>query len=164
MSRVRPTQQPIPCRLGILPIQRRAAVRTVFALLLVVAAGDLRAAEGEFFVVVRQDEQEGGLDRAFVADAFLKKRTRWSSGEVIHPVDQRRDAAVRHHFSRGVLKRSVDAVRSYWQQRIFSGRDVPPPEVDSDAQVIRYLKANPGSIGYVSAAPDTPGVQVVTLR
>jgi hypothetical protein len=48
------------------------------------------------------------------------------------------------------LKRTVAAVRSYWQQRIFSGRDVPPPELDSDASVIAYVERTPGAVGYVS--------------
>lgn len=139
-------------------------MRVLVAGLFLFIAGDLRASEGGFVVITRQDELETELDRTFVADVFLKKRTRWPNGEVIHPVDQRRDTNVRRHFSREILKRSVDAVRSYWQQRIFSGRDVPPPEVDSDAEVIRFLKATPGSIGYVSAPPDTPGVRVVVLR
>ena len=49
-----------------------------------------------------------------------------------------------------MLKRSVAAVRSYWQQRIFSGRDVPPPEVDTENQVIKYVAGDPGALGYVS--------------
>ena len=46
----------------------------------------------------------------------------------IRPVDLRPNAATRRLFSERMLRRSVAAVRSYWQQRIFSGRGVPPPE------------------------------------
>jgi len=164
MSSVRLPPQPLQVRLGTLPMLRRAALGALLASLVASMALELSAAEPGFVVIVRRDEQAAVLDRAFVADAFLKKRTRWPNDEVIHPVDQRREANVRHEFSQAVLKRSVEAVRSYWQQRIFSGRDVPPPEVDSDAAVIRYVRENPGAIGYVSRAVDGDGIRVVTLR
>ena len=60
--------------------------------------------------------------------------------------------------------RWFNAVRSYWQQRIFSGRDVPPPEADSDLAVLRYVKENAGAIGYVSDVPNIQGVRVVTVK
>ena len=57
---------------------------------------------------------------------------------------------MRRIFSERVLKRSVAAVRNYWQQRIFSGRDVPPPEVEGDEAVVAYVAEHPGAVGYVS--------------
>jgi hypothetical protein len=71
---------------------------------------------------------------------------------------------VRKRFSEAVLKRSVGAVRSYWQQRIFSGRDVPPPEVDSDEAVMAYVARYPGAIGYVSGTTKLVGVKELALR
>jgi hypothetical protein len=55
-------------------------------------------------------------------------------------------------------------VRAYWQQRIFSGRDVPPPELDSDQQVVDYVMKYPGAIGYVSGAADLKGARAVQIR
>lgn len=104
------------------------------------------------------------VERDFLVEAFLKKTTRWPDGEVIAPVDQRPDSAIRKAFSQGVLKRSVAAVRSYWTQRIFSGRDIPPPEVDSDAKVVQYVATHPGAVGYVAANADIKGAKAVTLR
>jgi len=71
--------------------------------------------------------------------------------KTIHPVDLRGEAVARREFSSRVLNRSVAAVRSYWQQRIFSGRELPPPEFDSDEAVLKYVASSPGAIGYVSA-------------
>jgi ABC-type phosphate transport system substrate-binding protein len=164
MSSAVPPPEPLRVRRDIVWTTRRAALGALLVGLWLSSAGELSAAEQGFVVIVRRDEQGPVLDRAFVAEAFLKKRTRWPNGEVIRPVDQRRDSNVRHQFSQNVLKRSVEAVRNYWQQRIFSGRDVPPPEVDSDAAVIHYVRENPGAIGYVTTAVDGDGIRVVTLR
>src|SRR5882724_5360460 len=94
---------------------------------------------GPFRIVVHPDNPTSSLGREFLLDAFLKTITRWEDGEGIRAVDLRADSQVRRAFTENILKRSVTAVRSYWQQRIFSGRDVPPPELDSDDAVVDYV-------------------------
>jgi hypothetical protein len=117
-----------------------------------------------FVVVAQRENPESAVSREFLSDAFLKKTTRWATGDAIGPVDLRADSPVRAAFSANVLRRSVAAVRSYWQQRIFSGRGVPPPEVESDLAVIRYVREHSGGVGYVSDQADTREVKVLTVR
>lgn len=117
-----------------------------------------------FYVVVNPENPHSSAERRFLADAFLKKRTTWPDGASIHPIDQRIDAPARAEFSKRVLRRSVSAVKKYWQQRIFSGRGVPPPEVDSDDAVIHHVLRHVGAIGYVSVHADTIGVKVIEVR
>ncbi len=117
-----------------------------------------------FHVILHADNPVGSVEREFLADVFLKRASRWHGGELIRPVDQRFDSPVRVRFSNAILKRSVAAVRSYWQQRIFSGRGVPPPEVDSDAAVVRYVRQHRGGVGYVSSSADLRDVKVLVLR
>ena len=45
----------------------------------------------------------------------------------------------------------MTAVKSFWQRMIFSGRGVPPVEKDTDEEVLSYVGANAGAIGYLSA-------------
>ena len=59
--------------------------------------------------------------------------------------------------------KKVSSVKSYWQTMIFSGRATPPPELDSDRQVLDYVRGKPGAIGYVSAGA-TLGNGVKALR
>ncbi|MBI5543208.1 MAG: hypothetical protein HY901_04930 [Deltaproteobacteria bacterium] len=114
------------------------------------------AAEPEvgFRVIVNRDVPVRSVDRRLLAEVFLKKHTRWSDGKTIRPVDLASDSPVRVRFSQEVLRRSVVAVKNYWQPIIFSGRDVPPPELPSDSAVVQYVNAHPGAIGYVSEAAE----------
>ena len=116
-----------------------------------------------FRVIVHPETPADRLDAEFLEDVFLKKVTRWPNGDLVRPVDQRPNAGVRRSFSEEVVGRSVPAVKSYWQQRIFSGRDVPPPELRNDAEVVEYVLRHPGAIGYVSRAADVRGAKVVTV-
>jgi ABC-type phosphate transport system substrate-binding protein len=123
------------------------------------------AAEGsELRIIVDPSNPTVTATREAIADAFLKTSTRWPDGETIRPVDQRTDSPARKAFSAIVLKRSIAAIRSYWQQRIFSGRGVPPLELDSDDAVVRYVSEHRGAVGYVSASAQTGNTKVVTVR
>jgi hypothetical protein len=114
--------------------------------------------------VVHPELGQPSATREFIMRAFLKKAARWPEGEQIQPVDLRFGSELREAFSKNILGRSAVAVRNYWQQRIFTGRGVPPPEVSSDADVIGYVRAHRGGIGYVSTGADLGAVKVLPLR
>jgi ABC-type phosphate transport system substrate-binding protein len=144
-----------------------ARLRAILALLgltvVLSTPGTAQNAPG-FRVIVNARNPDGSLERRFVADAFLKKTSRWPNGQAILPVDQGAEVTPRRKFSEDVLQRSVAAVRSYWQQQIFSGRDVPPPELDSDAAVVAYVNKNAGAIGYVGPSVELGAARAVALK
>ncbi len=117
-----------------------------------------------FQIIVNPANPIASVDRRFILDVFLKRVTRWPHDELIRPADLDANSPARRRFSEQVLRRSVAAVKSYWQQLVFSGRDVPPPELDSDWQMVRYVLKYPGAIGYISAGANLDGTKVLTLR
>jgi ABC-type phosphate transport system substrate-binding protein len=117
-----------------------------------------------FVVIVHPSNPTTSVERRFLADLFFKKATRWPNDEVVRPVDYDPDSLVRRRFSEDVLKRSVAAVKSYWQQQLFSGRDVPPPELDSDEDIVKYVLKYPGAVGYVSGGATLNTVKVLTVK
>jgi ABC-type phosphate transport system substrate-binding protein len=142
--------------------------RFLLACVGLVLGGRPRAAAADkapaFRVIVNRKNPASRLDRHFVADAFLKKRTRWGNDVPIKPVDLPKKSAVRARFSRDVLGRDVAAVRRYWAQLVFSGRGVPPPELATDEEVIAYVAEHRGAIGYVSGDATIDDVNVVTIE
>jgi ABC-type phosphate transport system substrate-binding protein len=121
-------------------------------------------AEPAFKIVVHPDNPAARASRRFLSSLFLKQTTRWDDGETARPVDLKSDAATRRRFSEQVLNRSVAAVKSYWQQRIFSGRGVPPPELDSDQAVLAFVTKHRGGVGYVSSATDIGKARLIRLE
>jgi ABC-type phosphate transport system substrate-binding protein len=140
-------------------------IAAALALMLPCAAvlAQVGGAPPEYRVIVHPRNSASSVARGFVTDAFLKKVTRWQNGEAIRPVDLQ-DSAARRSFSEQVLGRSVAAVRSYWQQQIFSGRGIPPPELDNDQAVVKFVLQNQGAIGYVSGHADLAGAKVLQVR
>jgi ABC-type phosphate transport system substrate-binding protein len=114
-------------------------------------------------VVVNAKNPAKTIERRSVEEAFLKKRTRWDDDSAILPVDLVQRSSVRERFSHDVLGRDVAAVRRYWAQVVFSGRGVAPPELGSEVEIVKYVAAHPGAIGYVSAGVDLAGVKVIEV-
>jgi ABC-type phosphate transport system substrate-binding protein len=117
-----------------------------------------------FRVIAHPNNPITSVDRRWLESAFLKKTTRWSNDEAIRAVDLNPDSSVRRRFSEEILGRSVMAIKNYWQQQIFSGRDVPPPELDSDEDVVKYVLKYPGAVGYVSSGADVGGAKTLLVK
>lgn len=117
-----------------------------------------------FRVIVAPSNPVDGVDRRFLLEAFLGKKATWPDGQTLRPVDQPADSPTRRRFSDDALRRSVSAVKAYWLQAIFSGRSVPPPEVDSDNQVVKFVQQTAGAIGYVSADAPLGSAKVISVR
>jgi ABC-type phosphate transport system substrate-binding protein len=117
-----------------------------------------------FVVVVHVGNPFLSIERQALAQMFLKQLALWPDGFPVEPVDLSVKERSRTAFTKSVHGRSVSAVRAYWQQQIFSGRNVPPPEKRGEKDVIEFIKLHPGAIGYVSATvPLGAGVKIITV-
>jgi hypothetical protein len=127
------------------------------------AAAGAAAPAPAFQVIVHPSNTVTAVRRGFLADAYLKKVTRWPDERVIRPADQHATSAARAGFSAEVLRRSIDAVKAYWQRRVFAGQAVPPPEFARDAEVVSYVLQHPSAVGYISSTADLQGARVVPV-
>ncbi len=132
-------------------------------LLLAPAVAPSRPAS-DFVVIVNAANPATRIDREELSRLFLKKVTFWGEGLPVLPVDQPAAAPIRAAFSQEILMRNVNAVRAFWQQRIFSGRALPPPVRDTADEVVLFVRDNPGAIGYVQPGTELgPGVRIVEI-
>lgn len=155
-------------RLRFRPLKRMSVglLFTILALAMGFPSSGLvgQSAEGtKFVVIVNSSNSITEMSRKDLAKLFLKKKSKWAHGTKCEPVDLLEDSTVRADFSEAVLGKSVSSVKSYWQQRIFSGKAVPPPEKSSDREIIAFVRSSPGAVGYISAETDTSSVQILKV-
>ena len=118
-----------------------------------------------FKVVVNASNPTSALTREELGRLFLKKSTAWPGGKPALPIDQPTSVEARHAFSKDILHQGTNDVAAYWNRMIFSGRGTPPSTKPSDADVIAYVRANPGAVGYVAAdAPLGEGVKLLKVQ
>jgi hypothetical protein len=124
--------------------------RQLLALVLAALAGPALA--GDLFVIANGVPPMSSEE---VKEVFL--------GEVgfagtlrLMPVD---NAGVQAEFQSRVLKMPAAKYTASWTKKAFRDGLNAPPVKGSDAEVIGFVKANPGAIGYVSSPAS--GVQVL---
>jgi ABC-type phosphate transport system substrate-binding protein len=139
-----------------------------FALVVLAYSAPL-VAEGQpspsaFKIIVDADNPMTSAERKAIADFFLKRRTTWPDNETVRPIELAADSPVRARFSAQVMGKTVVQMRSYWQQRIFTGHELPPLELASDQDVVKFVTTHRGAIGYVSAQADIGSAKVLQLK
>ncbi len=133
--------------------------------LLVAAAAPALAVGPGFQVIVNASNPAGSITRRQLNDMFLKKLTHWPDGKTVEPVEPPERSITRAYFLSDVMGgKSALALKTFWQKRVFSGRDTPPVEKGSDEEVVAFVRANPGAVGYVAPATPVAGVKVVELK
>ena len=143
---------------------RRVSVSVVGFALATSLSASAKEAQVPFKVIVNPRVTGRTLARDALAQIYLGKADRWSNGGLIVAVDLSSTSAVREAFSAGVLGMSVEAVKHYWLRRISAGR-WPPVTKSSDEDVIAFVAAEPGGVGYVSAETPVPAtVREVALE
>ena len=144
----------------------RWTVRFLLSLGLAHVGGPARAQDAPAYqVIVNASNPATELARTEVSRWFLKQSTKWPDGKVVVPLDQSARSEVRAAFSEGIHKLPLQAIQSYWQKQIFSGRIVPPFVKVGDADVMVWVAANSAAIGYVSgSATLIPGVKAVKIK
>jgi ABC-type phosphate transport system substrate-binding protein len=123
-----------------------------------------RAAQAPFCVVVHRNNPMGSITRAELSAIYMKRKRSWRDGREIVPVDQPAASRVRQRFSRAIHGKHVAYVTRYWQRLIFSGRGIPPRQLQNDAAVLELVRNNRDAIGYIArtTAPGE-GVKVIAV-
>jgi ABC-type phosphate transport system substrate-binding protein len=125
---------------------------------LVVARGlDASASEppAPFKVIVNASVAGQALTREVLLQIYLGKVERWGDRSVIAAVDLSSTSTVRQAFSEQALGMPVEAVQHLWMRKIADGKR-PPISKPSDEEVIAFVAAERGGIGYVSTAAHVP--------
>jgi ABC-type phosphate transport system substrate-binding protein len=123
-----------------------------------------KSADVHIVVVVNAANPVTTMSRDHLSKIFLREIVTWDNGQEIMPVDQIDKSPARIVFARDVQNQSVGALKRYWQERIFSGNESPPPDRVTDADVLTYVRSNAGAIGYVLEGTDLgPGVKAVVI-
>jgi ABC-type phosphate transport system substrate-binding protein len=133
------------------------------ALLLGLLLAPLARADDGFKVVASPDVGADALSKTELSDIFLKRSTSWPGGALVQPVDQAEGIPAAEAFSQSVHHKPASVIRAFWRRVTATGRETAPPVKSRDDDVLAYVRANRGAIGYVSAGAATAGVKVIAV-
>lgn len=114
-------------------------------------------------VVIIHPNNSNALDAKAIIRIFLGKEKKFPDGSETIPVNQNPDSQTRQDFDKNILGRSTTQVVASWSKLVFTGKGIPPKELDNDTEVINLVSTNPSVIGYVDRASVTNSVKIVEL-
>lgn len=72
--------------------------------------------------------------------------------------------ALRRHFLASYLNQDEEQYMAYWTVRRFIGKGAPPRDLIPPGEIIDFIQATPGAIGYIDAGDLKPGLNVLSRK
>lgn len=137
-------------------------MKTLRAMILV--AGLLAPAADAMAELVVIANPKSGIDRLSHGDViniFLGRYRQLPSGLAARPADLPATQPERAAFYRQLVNKELAEINSYWARLVFSGRTVPPAQTSGNEDLLKWIAATPGGIGYVERAKADGRVRIV---
>jgi len=122
--------------------------------LLLVALGDAQAG-----VVVIGHANLGKLDSRTMQRIYTGKVVEVDGVNIIAVNIE--SGPLRERFLHDFLNQSGEKYKAYWTVRRYIGKGLPPRELPSAEEVVRFVQSTPGAIGYIDEGDVTPGLNVI---
>lgn len=113
-------------------------------------------------VITSKDSHVDALTKKQVNDLFLGDDRFLPNGERMQLVDQAKAAPITTEFYEVVSQMSLKEVARHWAKIIFTGRGMPPEQVEGgDQNVKAWVKSKKNSIGYIYSDAVDDSVKVL---
>jgi len=137
----------------------------VLALLVLMAASPLGAAERMSVVVIVHPSRDVKLSLADLRAMYLKEQKFWADGQPVVPVNREAGSRIRELFSQKVYNQNSRELASYWNRRYFLEGEFPPATLASGRAVVRFVAGNVNAVGYVARKNADKSVRIaLTLK
>jgi ABC-type phosphate transport system substrate-binding protein len=99
-------------------------------------------------VIVHPDSPLKEASKDEIKKLFLAKSSK-IQGVSLKPVAQNSSQSIRIVFDEDILGKNPSRAKAYWSRLVFTAAGMPPPELDTNAAVVKWVSENPKAIGYV---------------
>ncbi|MBI5682349.1 MAG: hypothetical protein HZC45_04145 [Deltaproteobacteria bacterium] len=119
----------------------------------------LRAGDDTIVVIslVKPNEK---ITAGMLKGIYLKKKVFWKDEMRIIPVNLSPQNEIRNIFSKKILSMEHRELVEYWNEQYFKGI-TPPPVLESEEAVKRFVIEVDGAIGYIRKKNLEPGLEVL---
>ena len=111
-------------------------------------------------VIVHPSNSLSDASKDEIKRLFLSK-TDAIKGKKLKAVAQNSSQPIRIVFDEDVLGKNPSKVKAYWARMVFTASGMPPPELDSNTAIIKWVSENPDAIGYIEDSAVNDSVKVL---
>jgi len=132
-------------------------------LIVLPGAGFINNAHGDILIVANKSVQMNFLKKAELRDIFLGNTIKWKDRSRINIVVQR-DGKAHNEFVKEITQKSASQFRNYWKKMVFTGKGSTPKTIEKSDELLAYVAATEGAIGYVAAGIQPEGVKIIKIN
>jgi ABC-type phosphate transport system substrate-binding protein len=140
---------------------RRVFIKLVF---LLVAALSFTKLHAQNFTIVGNNTGFKTTTTKNLKAIFKGKYSTWKNKEgviIVLPSTKSDNAAA---VAKYLYNTTVTGMQKYWLAQVFQGRSNPPVFLETDAEIVSYVKKNTGAVGIVRASTkDIPASIKITI-
>ena len=115
----------------------------------------------ELVVVVNARSGVAAMTRNEVINVFFGRNRQFFNGLEAMPVDLEDSHPKRLQFYKMLVGKDLSEINAYWSRQVFTGRMQAPPRLASTEEVLKWVAARPGGIGFVELPRADARVRVV---
>ena len=120
-------------------------------------------ANAGILIVANKSVQAESIKKAELKDIFLGNTIKWGDKSKINIVVQKNSDA-HDEFVKEVTRKSASQFRNYWKKMVFTGKGSSPKSFDKSDELLAYIAATDGAIGYIAANVQPDGVKVIKIQ
>lgn len=133
-------------------------LRTFIAILILFGC---HTANADLAIIVHPDYQGGELDQDMLKQIFLGETMEFPSGHKAIPANHEEGSPDRKDFFEYVLDMSETRHKRYWSRKLSTGKKNQPEELDSHAQVLKWISETPLGISYIDKSKVNDSVKIL---
>lgn len=133
----------------------------LFLMFCLLAQPLLAFASEDILVVVNHKSALNQISRDEVINLFLGHGRQLVAGVEAQPLDLPNSSSEKAQFYARLTGKSVGEINAYWARLLFSGRAVPPKQMNSPLEVMQLLAGNPRAVGYVARSQLLPAMKII---
>jgi hypothetical protein len=110
--------------------------------------------------------KEGSLSKinSLELKRLFSGKTKTLSGVKVSFVLQKKNNQIHNEFLKTYLKKSTQQFSKTWKKLIFTGKAKSPKSLNSDKDVVEFLKQNKNFIGYIDSENFTDAVKKIEVH
>ena len=141
---------------------RADATRRAYLLVLAVVLTSAIGWAQDVVIVTNKGVAVSEISSSELRDIFTGVRSRFDDGTRAIPVVLK-GGPIHEVFVHKHVGDTLDQFRARWRKAVFTGQGAMLKEFNSEAELLLYVSATPGAIGYVSRVSQSDSVKVLPV-
>ncbi len=117
----------------------------------------------DWILVANKGIVEGALSNSDVKKIFLGKKKMWGNDQKILLAIPKEDDMFKN-FVKTYTKKSPGQFKNYWKNMLFTGKGEMPKTFSNDKELVEYIQATKGAIGFVSSSAGSENVKTISIK